>query len=194
MTEGAAKLSQARRLLLDAYRRDAATEWIQATGRSMLPLVRPGTWMLVEFGVSPERIGEIVLFSRDGIFVAHRVVARRVEGDATLLVTKGDGEAYREAPLETGAVAGVVRGLALDPEGAAVSLGCAGLSGRAIASISNVSGRGAALARRVAVHLPDPARRSVLDAGAALARVASRGAAYPVALVAQHHLRSRGRG
>jgi hypothetical protein len=194
MTEGVARLPDARRLLLEAYQRDAATEWIQATGRSMIPLVRPGTWMLVEFGATPQRVGEIVIFHRDTIFIAHRVVARRVEGDRVLLVTKGDGEPYRETPLETGEVTGVVRGLALHREGALVTLGCAGFSGRAIARVSNLSGRGAALVRRVASHLPDPARRPATAAGEALARVASRGAAFPFALVAQHALRSPGRG
>jgi hypothetical protein len=194
MTEGAASLPQARRLLLEAYLRDTATEWIQATGRSMIPLVRPGTWMLVEFGASPQRVGEIVLFRRNEIVVAHRVVARRVEGDETLVVTKGDGEPYRDTPLETGLVTGVVRGLAPHPGGALVTLGCGGQSGRAIAWVSNVSGRGAVLVRRLATHLPDPARRPATAAGAALARVASRGAAFPFALAAQHGLRQRGRG
>jgi len=192
VSEGGAKLPQARRLLLDAYRREAATEWIQAAGASMLPLVRPGMWMLVEFGASPQRVGEIVLFRRGELFVAHRVVARRRDGSSAVLVTKGDGEPYRETPLEAVTVTGVVRGLALNPGGAVVTLGCAGLSGRAIASISNLSGRGAALARRLASHLPDPARRPAIAAAAALARVASRGGALPVALLAQHELHSRG--
>jgi hypothetical protein len=185
MPERAAWLPRARRAVFEAYRRDAATEWIEAQGRSMRPLIRAGTWMLVEFGARPEAIGEIVLFPRGEILVAHRVVAKRRREGTTLLVTKGDGEPYRETPLEPDAVTGVVRALRLHPGGPAVTLGCAGHAARAIALISNASGRAAALGWRAARHLPDPARSPALAAGAALSRVASRAGALPVALLAQ---------
>jgi hypothetical protein len=179
--------------VFEAWGREAAFEWIEAQGSSMQPLIRPGTQMLVEFGARPEGIGEIVLFPRGEILVAHRVVATRRRGETALVVTKGDGDAYRETPLEPGAVTGVVRALRLHPDGPPVALGCAGRSARAIARISNASGRAAALAVRAARHLPDPTRRPAFAAATALSRVASRAGALPFALLAQLQS-SSGRG
>ena len=185
MTETAAWLSKARRGLFETYRRDATTEWIQATGSSMRPLIRPGTWMLVEFGARPERIGEIVVFPLGETHVAHRVVARRRAAGSASLVTKGDAQPYRERPLAPSDVLGVVRAIRRDPAGKAVSLGCTGRSALTVAVISNTSGRAAALARRAARRLPDPASRPALRAATALTRVVSRAGALPFAVLAQ---------
>jgi hypothetical protein len=185
MPERATLLPRARLAVFEAYRREAATEWIEAQGASMRPLIRPGTRMLVEFGAEPAGIGEIVLFPRGEILVAHRVVAMRRRGEATLVVTKGDGEPFRETPLEPGCVTGVVRALRLAPDGPAVTVGCAGRGARAIARISNASGCAAALGWRAARRLPDPTRAPAIAAVAALSRVVSRAGGLPVAAVAQ---------
>jgi hypothetical protein len=193
MTERAGLLPRARLAVFETYRREAATEWIEAQGASMRPLIRPGTRMLVEFGAEPAGIGEIVLFPRGQILVAHRIVAKRRGGSTTLVVTKGDGEPFRETPLEPGCVIGVVRALRLAPDGPAVTVGCAGRGARAIARFSNASGCVAALGWRAARRLPDPTRAPAIAAVAALSRVASRAGALPVALLARRHSSRRRR-
>lgn len=189
MGERATLAPGARRALFDAYGREAVTEWIQARGRSMEPLVRPGSWMLVEFGAGAVRVGDIVLFSKGDEIVAHRVVASRPSGGVRLLVTKGDAEPYREAPLHPREVIGVVRALRPRPDGPPVTVGAAGASARFIAFVSNTSGRTAMLATRAARRLPDPLRRPTLRTSTALSRVAGRAGGAPFAGLAQ--LRSK---
>ena len=56
--------SIARAGLLERYRSEGRSSWLEATGRSMEPLIPAGSLLRVEFGALPERIGEIVLFRR----------------------------------------------------------------------------------------------------------------------------------
>lgn len=51
--------------LVERYRAASATHWLEATGISMQPLVAPGSRLLVEFGRTDARIGDVVLFARD---------------------------------------------------------------------------------------------------------------------------------
>lgn len=174
----------ARRAVFAAYRRQKASEWVEARGGSMRPLIVPGTWMLVEFGARPQGLGEIVLFPLREALVAHRVVARRGSGHASVLVTKGDAEPYCDPPLGAVDVIGVVRALRHGPGGPEARTGLAGRAAGTIARISRWSGRAAALGRRTAPLLPDPLRRGVLRVIPPLARVATQLAASPLAWVA----------
>ena len=155
--------------------RDAGTEtWLETRGTSMRPLVRPGGRMLVAFGASPARVGEVIVFERyDGI-VAHRLVGRRRRDGAEQLIVKGDNEAYFDPPIGQDDVLGVVRGVRLAETGPVLRRGLDGRTGRVIAGVSRSSGRGARLARRVAEHTPDPIRRTALRAIPTLARVPTR--------------------
>jgi signal peptidase I len=58
---------------------------------SMAPLIAAGDEVVVE-RASGDRLrrGDIVLYTIDGAFHTHRLLARRRHGGATLLVTKGD--------------------------------------------------------------------------------------------------------
>lgn len=167
-------LPQARRALLEVYRRDATSAWIEASGNSMRPLIGPGTWMLVEFGSVPRSLGEIVLFSAGELLVAHRVVAWRGEQEPPMLLSKGDTEPYYDPLLRPADVIGVVRALRNSPDGPATSVGCAGWSAATIALISSLHGSGATLGRSTAAILPDPLQGVLLRAIPALARGISR--------------------
>ena len=178
-------LPRARRALFEIYRQQAASSWIEADGQSMQPLIHPGDWMLVEFGALPTAVGEIVLFSRGDSVVAHRVVAHR-RGSAPL-ITKGDAEPYCDPPLGAADVLGVVRALRHGPHSPPSGAGCRGPSARAIARVSRWSGRGAALARRMATVLPDPVRRAALSAIPPLARVVAQALLAPICWAARIH-------
>jgi hypothetical protein len=63
---------------------------LQVTGWSMLPTIWPGDTLLIERAeASSVSIGDIVLISRDGRLMAHRLVSKRM--DKAELVTRGDG-------------------------------------------------------------------------------------------------------
>ncbi len=153
-------LPLARRGLLESYRSEATSVWIEASGGSMRPLIAPADWMLVEFGAEPRGLGEIVLFPVGDLLVAHRVVGRRRQRDETILIAKGDAEAYCDPPLRLSDVIGVLRALRYGPAGPASRVGLAGRPAHAIAKFSHWTGRGAALVRRAAAFLPDPLRRA----------------------------------
>lgn len=78
-------------------------------GSSMLPALWPGDRLVVrrrEF--SEVQAGQIVLYSRGGGLVAHRVV-RRVSGpDGERLVTRGDSVRQDDSPVQKSEVVGVV--------------------------------------------------------------------------------------
>ncbi len=69
---------------------------LQATGRSMVPTIWPGDTLVIEpVRSSGVARGDIVLFSSNGRFVAHRVIA-----DGKLQIqTQGDATLRPDAPL-----------------------------------------------------------------------------------------------
>ena len=85
--------------------------YVEAGGFSMWPALRPGD-RLIGMDCQPAKmgIGDIAVYERGGILIAHRVVGRR---GPTLLVTgdnsRGNPDAVEEKEIR-GRVAGVVRG------------------------------------------------------------------------------------
>lgn len=176
------RLAQARRATFEIYRREASSTWVQARGRSMLPLIRPGDWMLVDFGALPAGAGAIVLFPLGDLIVAHRVVASQEQGGALLLRTKGDAEPYFDPALTPADVLGVVRGLRRSPVGPVRRIGCVGRAARMIARFSRLHGRGVAFTQRRASALPPLLRRPALCALPLLARAAALLALAPLGM------------
>jgi Peptidase S24-like len=131
------RIAPSRRALFDIYRGRRATEWVSATGTSMLPTVRPGSWLLIEFGARA-KVGEIAVFQQGELIVGHRVVRRRNSGSGAILVTKGDGMRSFDRPLAAGDVLGVVRAVRHEPGGEELREG--GARGRAIALVSLLHG------------------------------------------------------
>jgi hypothetical protein len=159
--------------LLERYRAQGTTAEVEATGRSMSPTIPPRTRLLVEFGRTPDRIGELVLFRRRDVIVAHRLVGRRhVEGNV-LLAVKGDGEALLDPLLDPADALGVVVG-ARGRSGRLVPLDAPGRRDRVVALVSDLSGRTAGVAVRALRRLPAPARRPAIGLALHLSRVPTR--------------------
>jgi hypothetical protein len=175
-------LPHAIRATFDRYRDQQERAWIKAQGDSMRPLIAPGAQLLVEFGASPLRVGEIVLFSQNDRLVAHRLVAWRAGRG---WVAKGDAEAYIDGLLQPSDALGVVRAIRRAPDQPATTMGCHGRLARAIARGSRWLGRSARLARRAATFLPGPLRRLAIRAIPPLSRVAALALFAPVRWAAQ---------
>ena len=193
MAEPAAtNLPVARRAVFQALARNDEAIWIQATGDSMHPLIRAGTWMRVRFGEAPRRPGQIAVYRDADLIVAHRLVAVRRDGEGALLVTKGDAEPRHDRPLDPSDILGVVESIRLEHDGPPLTTGCSGTSARAIAAVSHWSARVGIRARRVARTFPDPLRRRGIRVATAFAGSASRAGAAPAAWLAAAQSR-RGR-
>ncbi len=165
--------------LYRSYRQAGTRAWLETRGTSMRPLVGPGGLMLVEFGAQPTEVGEIVVFERYGGIVAHRIVGRRVLEGRDRFIVKGDAEAYFDPPIGRDDVLGVVRGVRRG-DGPIQRRGIGGRSSKVIARVSRWSGRGARVARRVAVHAPPAIRGFALRAIPPLARVPTRLISAPI--------------
>ena len=64
---------------------------LRVTGLSMIPSVWPGDLLLIRRQeISQIFPGDIVLFARDGRFIAHRVMVRTDDHETTRLITRGD--------------------------------------------------------------------------------------------------------
>jgi hypothetical protein len=163
----------ARLALFERYRADGATAWIEATGGSMGPVVPPGSRLLVEFGRTPERTGEVIVYRRDATIVAHRFVARRGDAAAARLIAKGDAEALPDRPIGRDDVLGVVRAVET-PDGRARRATLGGRSGALVATVSWWSGRVGRAARHAAVRAPRPIRRAAIGGALSLSRVPTR--------------------
>ncbi len=77
---------------------------IQASGYSMFPLLRPGDKLQVHPRVESIKSGDIIVFDRGDVFVAHRLL--EVQGDVVLC--KGDGFAFYDSPISLRQVVGKV--------------------------------------------------------------------------------------
>lgn len=78
---------------------------LQATGRSMLPTIWPGDTLVIErLAENEAALGDVVLFARNGRFVAHRV-AEAMDG---VVHTQGDSASCRDAPLASSDLIGKV--------------------------------------------------------------------------------------
>ncbi len=163
---GPTMLAAARRGLFQLYREQNATVWIEATGVSMLPSIRSGMWLLVEFGPPELAVGEIALFARGDTIVAHRIVRRHRGGD--VVVCKGDARLEFDRPVPVGDVLGVVRGVRRSRDGATETAGCSGPRAVRLARLSAGVGDAVIRARR----LPALLRRPVLKVIRASMRVA----------------------
>jgi Peptidase S24-like len=129
----------ARSAVLETWRRDRAQDWIEATGGSMLPLIRPGDRLLVRFGESAVRRGEVIVFRHDGMIVAHRVVGSRQRDNEHVLIAKGDNEPRATEDVRPADLLGIVR--AVDRgSGRVSSRGLGGVTGGVTARISRFGG------------------------------------------------------
>src|SRR5579862_1193115 len=88
--------------------RSIGTLHLRATGRSMLPTVLPGDTLVIERIDSEVFEGDIVLFSRNRRFVAHRVVTKCFQAGGRQVVTRGDALLTSDLPLSEDELLGKV--------------------------------------------------------------------------------------
>jgi signal peptidase I len=138
----------ARRGLFVGYRRQGTSSWIQVTGGSMRPLIGPGTWVLVDFGATPQHAGEIVLFVNRGAMVVHRIAGVRRPPRTGTIATKGDAVLRFDPPLEVEDILGVIRARRRADAAPARAFGCVGVGARAFGAVSTALGMGAGWIRR----------------------------------------------
>jgi signal peptidase I len=158
----------ARRALLEANGRHGSRTWVQATGSSMWPLISPGDWIRIDACHAPQ-VGDVVVVAVGPRLVAHRIVERHGTGRRALLITKGDAEAWPDAPVQARAALGVVGAIRHEREGRPSSVGLTGCPARVLARVSGTAGRLARPARDAARGLPRPLRTPVLRAVGGLA-------------------------
>lgn len=144
--------AEARRALFEMYRDRGDSVWISATGTSMLPWIRPTSWLLVDFGVRGVGVGEIAVVPRGNVLVGHRVVRTDERSGRVELVTKGDASLDFDPPVSASEVLGVVRGLRRTRDGITRTRSCRGPLAVAMARLSAVVGR-LASAVRLAHHI-----------------------------------------
>jgi signal peptidase I len=82
---------------------------LRLMGTSMVPSILPGDLVTVQH-VSFEEIspGEVILFSREGGFGVHRVVAKAGSPQEPCLITRGDRLSHNDPPLPSSALLGRV--------------------------------------------------------------------------------------
>jgi Peptidase S24-like len=158
----------ARLAVLEAWRRDGATDWIEATGGSMLPLIRPGDRLLVRFGAAEVRRGDVVIFRHAGAIVAHRIVGDRRRDGQRRWIAKGDNEPLATEDVGAADLLGIVR--AIDRgSGRRSTRGLGGRAGGVTAWISRLGGSLArASARRTSPFTSRPIAGAAFAARSAL--------------------------
>lgn len=81
---------------------------IAVYGISMLPSLWPGDVLTIRRELGSLAEGEIVLWERDGAFVAHRVARQISVSDRTYLVTRGDSLQHEDEPVPSREILGKV--------------------------------------------------------------------------------------
>jgi len=89
--------------------RSCGTLRLRAAGRSMLPAIWPGDTLVVEQASGGDvSEGDIVLFSRNGRFVAHRVVTKIASSVTPEIQTQGDATPQPDLPVSESDLLGKV--------------------------------------------------------------------------------------
>lgn len=74
-----------------------------------MPAIWPGDTLVVEPATSSNLVpGDIVLFSNEFRFVAHRLVEKNGDADKGRVLTRGDAMATADAPIKSGEILGRV--------------------------------------------------------------------------------------
>lgn len=85
---------------------------LRVYGSSMLPWVRPRDIVVVRHAtLAKVACGDIVLFARGERLFVHRVIGKSSTGNTNLLVTKGDAQPQRDAPISGDELLGKVSAL-----------------------------------------------------------------------------------
>lgn len=129
--------------------------WIEMTGHTMFPVLRPGDRLLIALDNAGLQPGDIAVYRRRGVLVAHRLLCagRRLDGPCWLI--QGDNANKADAPVGDDEIVG--RAVAVERDGDQWSLMAPGwrLLGRWMASLTLAgSNRRRRLLRSVMARLP----------------------------------------
>jgi signal peptidase len=80
---------------------------LKVTGASMIPAIWPGDVIIVRTALAQLQPGQIVLYRREGMLIAHRIT--RIHGK--LLTTQGDSLPNEDPPVNEADIVGLVVGL-----------------------------------------------------------------------------------
>jgi hypothetical protein len=73
---------------------------LRVLGTSMVPAIHPGDLISIQHAsLSEISLGEIVVYSREGRLIAHRVVGRASSSEQPLLIMRGDRLRKDDAPV-----------------------------------------------------------------------------------------------
>jgi signal peptidase I len=82
---------------------------LRVNGSSMLPSIWPGDALTVRpLGDATAAEGQVILFTREGRLVAHRVVGRLESASSTQLITRGDAHDHCDPPVAASEILGTV--------------------------------------------------------------------------------------
>jgi len=82
---------------------------LRVLGTSMVPSIHPGDFISIQrASLSEISLGEIVVYSRKGRLIAHRVVARANSPERLLLIMRGDRLRKDDAPVSSLELLGTV--------------------------------------------------------------------------------------
>ncbi len=90
---------------LEIWRQTDSQHLIPIVGRSMLPFLREGDYVVVSHSQNSIKRGDIIVFKQAGTLVAHRVM--RLQNGATF-ITKGDNTPHFDPPVEASQMVGRV--------------------------------------------------------------------------------------
>lgn len=122
------------------HRSSGKGAWVEATGTSMQPGIRPGDRLYVDFGARRARLGEIVVFPDGGQVVAHRLVRRKRSSQGETLLTRGDATLHFDRPFPADRAFGVVRACRRGEDGAFTPIVNHGPQAVVVAGVSAAAG------------------------------------------------------
>lgn len=105
---------------LDVWSQAGEQNQICIKGHSMLPSIQSGDHALVAHGWAGVRRGDLVVFRRDGILVAHRVLRVHYDDHGPTFITKGDNAPQFDPPLSASEIVGRV--LSIEQDGRQMAL------------------------------------------------------------------------
>lgn len=79
---------------------------VRVHGDSMVPTLRDGEQVLVDFAPAPPAVGDVLVFRREDLLVVHRFLGRAAGEGEPYLRFRGDGLPYFDPPIPPSAVVG----------------------------------------------------------------------------------------
>ncbi len=122
--------------ILELWQQAGQAHWMPVSGRSMLPLIRPGDAVLVQYGHTALRRGDICVFRQGDALVVHRVLQVTPGQHGMLLLTRGDAAAHTDRPVPAQVLVGRVQALRRTGQSISLDTPVARMGGWMLATLS----------------------------------------------------------